>query len=141
MPSRNELQTIAKKRLTEVKILYRAGSYDGAKYLSGYVIETALKARICKILDSDYPDSGEVSRSFMTHKFETLIKLGGLQKSFDNELNSNIRFKTNWSIVTSWSEVFRYKSIGTSSQADISDVIDALEDRTDGILTWIKKRW
>lgn len=141
MPNRTELKSISNKRLGEVKILHKTGFYDGAKYLSGYVIETALKARICKILDSDYPDSGDISRSFMTHRFESLIKLGGLQKKFDNELNSNIKFKTNWSIVTTWSETFRYKPIGNSSEMDVQDVINALEDKTDGILTWIKKRW
>jgi len=141
MPSRNELKKISKTRLKEVEVLYRSRLYDGAKYLSGYVVETALKARVCKILDSDYPESGEVSKSFLTHKFDTLVALGGLQKTLDNELNSNVNFKTNWSLVTSWTEAFRYKPIGTSSQTDVQDLINALQDANDGILTWIKRRW
>jgi hypothetical protein len=141
MPSRDELKTISKTRFKEVKALYRNRLYDGAKYLSGYVVETALKARVCKVLDSDYPETGEVSKSFLTHKFDILVKLGGLQKTLDNELNSNVNFKTNWSLATSWTEAFRYNPIGTSSQADVTDIINALQDRNDGILTWIKKRW
>ena len=141
MPTRSELKTISTIRFKEVKVLYRNRLYDGANYLSGYVVETALKARICKILDADYPESGEISRSFLTHKFDTLVKLGGLQRTLDNELNTNINFKTNWSLVTSWSETFRYKPIGTSAQSDIEDIINALQDPNDGILTWIKKRW
>lgn len=141
MPNRNELKTISKTRLKEVKVLYRNRLYDGAKYLSGYVVETALKARICKILNSDYPETGEVARSFLTHKFDNLVKLAGLQSTLDTDLNANVNFKTNWSLVTSWTESFRYKPIGTSSQADLQDLLTALEDRNDGVLTWIKRRW
>ena len=49
MPTRTELIAISKTRFKEVRVLYRNRLYDGANYLSGYVIETALKARICKI--------------------------------------------------------------------------------------------
>ena len=142
MPSRGELQTISKTRLKEVKVLYRNHLYDGAKYLSGYVVETALKARICKILNADYPESGDMSKSFLTHKLDQLVKLGGLQKALDIELSANVNFKTNWSLVTSgWSEALRYRAIGTSLQTDIEDILDALDDRNDGVLTWIKRRW
>lgn len=141
MPSKDELKLISRTRFKEVKVLYRNRLYDGAKYLSGYVVETALKARVCRILDSDYPETGEIAKSFLTHKFDTLVRLGGLQKTLDNELNSNVDFKTNWSLVTSWTEAFRYNPIGSSSQTDVQDIINALQDRNDGIFTWIKKRW
>ncbi len=141
MPSRLELQEISKTRLKDVKVLYRNRLYDGATYLAGYVVETALKARICRILGLDYPDSGEIAKSFLTHKLDSLVKLGGLQSEFDGEAGSNINFKTNWSLVTNWTESFRYKPIGTSSQGDVQAIISALEDRNDGVLTWIKKRW
>lgn len=141
MPSKTELREISKTRLKEVKILFNHQLYDGAKYLSGYVIETALKARICKILDSDYPETGEIAKSFLTHKFDILVKLSGLQNILDKELNSNISFKTNWSLVTSWNEAYRYKSVGSSSKRDVEDIINALEDKTDGVFTWLKKQW
>lgn len=141
MPSREELQKISRTRFEEVKILHKNDLFDGAKYLSGYVVETALKARICKILEIDYPDSGEISKSFLTHKFDILVKLGGLQQNLDEELNKNITFKTNWSLATSWNESFRYQSIGSFSKTDIEDLIKALDDETDGILNWIEKRW
>jgi HEPN domain-containing protein len=66
MPTRNDFKNISNTRFKEVKALYRNGLYDGAMYLSGYVIETALKARICKLLDSDYPETGSISRSYLT---------------------------------------------------------------------------
>ena len=138
MPTRLQLQTISKTRLKEVKALYRNRLYDGAKYLSGYVIETALKARVCRILDGDYPETGAISRSFLTHDLDQLIKLAGLQKTFDS---GSVNFKTNWSIVTNWSEVNRYIPIGTTSKANVEELLNALEDRNDGVLTWIKRRW
>ena len=141
MPTRNELKKISRTRFKEVKVLHSNRLFDGAKYLSGYVVETALKARICRILNSDYPETGEIARSFLTHKFDNLVKLAGLQNTLDNELNANVNFKTNWSLVTSWTESFRYKPIGTSSQTDVQDIIIAIEDTNDGILTWIKRRW
>lgn len=141
MPSRDQLRTISKTRFKEVKILYQNNLFDGAKYLAGYAVETALKARVCKILDSDYPETGEISKSFLTHKFDTLVKLGGLQKTLDNELSSNVNFKTNWSLATSWSEILRYNPIGTSTKTDVADIINALEDKKNGILTWLIKRW
>ena len=58
MPTRNELKELAKLRLKEAETLFDAGLYDGAVYVCGYVIELALKARICKLLDiSEYPSS------------------------------------------------------------------------------------
>lgn len=141
MPSREQFQCICLTRLEEVKALYEKGFYDGAKYLSGYVIETALKARICKVLESDYPDSGEISRSFLTHKFDILIRLAGLSKAWDNESNTNIEFKINWSVATGWSESERYKPIGTNEKAKIEELLKALTEENNGVLTWIMKLW
>jgi len=65
MPTKIELKKLARTRLKEAKVLYQNGLYDGACYLAGYVIELALKARICKVLDlDDYPETGEISKSF-----------------------------------------------------------------------------
>jgi len=136
-----ELKAISDIRLQEVKALYNNGLYDGAKYLSGYVVESALKARICKILDQDYPEKNNDLRSYLTHKFDVLIILAGLKNLFYNESNNNVNFKTNWSLVNDWKEFFRYQPVGTATQAEVRDVIIALEDPNDGILTWIKNKW
>lgn len=141
MPNRVELKNLSKTRLKEVKALYNKRLYDGASYLAGYVIELALKARICKVLNIDYPDEGEISKSFKTHKLDILIKLGGLYNKFDDELNTNTNFKINWSLIKTWSEEFRYQPAGTNNQNDVEDLIAAIENPHDGILTWIKKRW
>ncbi len=141
MPSRTDLIEISKTRLKEVKALYDAELFDGAKYLAGYVVETAIKARICKVLDSEYPVKGDISKSFKTHVIDDLIKLGGLQNQLDNKLAESVKFKANWSLITTWSVADRYNPIGTDSKQEVDDILLALEDDEDGILTWIMKRW
>ncbi|MFT4660563.1 MAG: HEPN domain-containing protein [Flavobacteriales bacterium] len=142
MPTRQELKKLSNLRLKEVKTLYGKGLYDGASYLSGYIIELALKARICKILDSDYIDSGRpISRSFKTHNLDDLMILSGLSKKFHTELENNEALKINWSLIKSWNETFRYVPVGTKNKVEVQDLINAIENPTDGVFTWIKKRW
>ncbi len=142
MPSHNEFKELAKTMLLNAKALFDKRLYDGSIYLAGYVLEFALKARICKILDlDDYPESGEISKACKTHNYDTLVKLAGLEKKLDNAKSSNSALYNNWSILTKWSEEFRYKPIGTNKMKDAQDVINALENPQDGIFTWIKKRW
>ena len=52
MISHEQLKEIARRRLKDAKILYREKSYTGALYLCGYAIELALKAIICRNLDT-----------------------------------------------------------------------------------------
>lgn len=46
--NRGELQELAMIRLQDAKVLLENECFDGAYYLSGYVIECALKACIAK---------------------------------------------------------------------------------------------
>lgn len=142
MPSRNQLKKMADIRLKEAKVLYNNNLYDGACYLAGYVVELALKARICKLLDiMDYPDSGEISKSFKIHNLDILLRLSGLEKIFNNAKLNNPQLHANWSIITTWNEQYRYNPIGTNQKNNTLQVINALEDQTNGIYKWIQKRW
>ena len=116
--------------------------YDGSCYLAGYVIELALKARICRILDLDkYPDTGEISKSFKTHKLDYLLKLAGLERKFEQAKTSNPNLLTNWSLVTEWNEGIRYMPVGSNPMIRAENIISSLEDKTDGVFVWIKKYW
>lgn len=141
MVSRRDLKTMAVAKLASVRALLESGHYDDAYYLSGYVLEIALKARICKIIDADYPENGEISKAFKTHKFDTLVKLAGLERRLDRQKNSGgPAFSTNWSILGLWNETDRY-TCGQRNKQDVLDILDALEHPKDGIFTWIKKTW
>ncbi len=142
MPKYEELKALAATRLLEAKSLFNKRLYDGACYLAGYVVELALKARICKTLDlAGYPESGEISRAFKTHKFDDLIKLSGLERKFNKAKKINGSLLRNWSLLTEWSEEFRYCPIGTNTRKHAQEIFNALEDPKDGVFTWIQQMW
>jgi hypothetical protein len=142
MPKRVELKELAKTRLREAKALFKCELYDGSYYLAGYVVELSLKARICRVLGTEnYPESGKLSQSFKTHKLDDLLLLAGLERKFEQAKIANPTLLTNWSLVTEWNEEFRYKPVGSSPRQRAQETIAALEDKNDGIFTWIKKYW
>jgi len=132
-----ELKILSEQRLKEATILLENKQYDGCIYLAGYVIELALKARICKILDLDtFPDYP----SFKTHKYDDLITLSGLEKAFDNE-RKNSAFNKNWVKFSNWNVSIRYSTMSTNNEKIAKEMISALVTDNNGILTWIKERW
>jgi len=138
LATRKELQQLAKLRLAEAEHLYAKKLYDGAVYLSGYVIEFALKARICKLLKlQDYPS--EMSGLFKTHNFDVLKLLAGL--TGDINVSKNKQLFDNWSIATSWKPDQRYSPKGTSDQKRAKEVLASLTDDPNGVLMWLSKRW
>ena len=64
MIARAELRNIASERLKDAEALLSAARYDGAIYLGGYVVELALKNRICVVLN--WKDSLRLAESFRT---------------------------------------------------------------------------
>ena len=139
MATRNQLRELALLRVRETEALFESGLYDGARYLSGYIIELALKARICRLLDvQEYPDSGELRRVYATHDLDQLLKLAGLSRKLS--LGNSVLF-ANWSIATLWKPERRYDVAGTASKSDVEDILKAIKDRPDGVLTWIRKHW
>ena len=142
MPTREELRNLATTRLKEARVLLSHGLYDGSRYLAGYVVELALKARICTLLDVEtFPDSGRISSVFKTHNFDDLVKLAGLEKKLNEVRTADKTFEDNWLLVNKWSEEARYDPVGTRRIEDAEQFIDALEEPTSGVLTWLKKRW
>jgi hypothetical protein len=102
----------------------------------------ALKARICKVLDvADYPDTGEISRSFKTHNLIVLLRLAGLQRRLDTAIATNPNLLQSGSLIVEWTEEFRYSPIGSSSQVRARAILSAVDDKKDGIFTWLKKHW
>ena len=141
--TRKELQKIAVTRLKEAKVLYDTSLYDGAVYLCGYVVEAALKARICKHLQmKEYLDTGDMKSVFLSHDFDRLLFLSGLKNRINLANRRGTDLFKNWSLLTTWTPDMRYASVGTYDQQYAADLIKALEDNRDGFLIWIKKyRW
>ncbi len=106
MPTRNELKKLARLRLKEAECLYRSGFYSGSEYLCGYVVELALKARICKVLSADQYPADEL-RIAKTHDFDVLKLLAGLTK--DLGPGGNKELCENWAAATKWRPELRYQ--------------------------------
>lgn len=136
-----DLKDIAVTRLKEARVLYQKAMYDGAGYLCGYVVETALKARICKNLRiKEYPDEGKDKSIFSSHDFDRLLLLSGLQSKINLGHKKNKVLFANWSLLTSWRPERRYK-LGEFTKADVEELFKALEGSPQSFLTWIKKLW
>lgn len=139
MATYDELKDLADLRLREAEALYAAGLFDGAKYLSGYVVELALKARICRLLDQDeYPDKGRLKNVYAVHDLDQLLLLGGLEKSVSP---ANKALFDNWSTAALWKPDRRYDAAGSTTQQDAEEILNAIRDSTNGVLTWIKTLW
>ena len=139
MPTRTDLKKLAFLKLQEAEALYDVGLYHGAAYLCGYVIELALKARICRLLDvPEYPATGKLRPVYAVHDLNQLLLLAGLKRKLD--LSSKPLFEY-WSTAVPWTPDRRYEPIGSISRKDAQEILTAIRDRKDGIFRWLKKYW
>jgi HEPN domain-containing protein len=126
MIDRLVMRRIARERLKDAEVLLNAGRYDGAIYLGGYVVELALKSRICKTLRwRDFPQtSGEFKnfQSFKTHDLIVLFALSGVEDKIKT------RHLADWSAVASWNPESRYNPIGSASRTDAELLIEGARE-------------
>ena len=135
--NRREFQRLAAVRLREAKVLLAANAPEGAYYLAGYAVECALKACIAKSTERhDFPDKMRVNRSH-THNLRDLIGVAGL-KDPHIEAMREYEFSRRWDIVIQWNEDSRYQG---NSAEDASALIEAIQNRTYGLLQWLKKHY
>ncbi len=111
MISTQELDKISRARIKDSKILLKNKSYEGSLYISGYAIEIALKAIICKnICLSGIPHTNEefnaVAR-IKTHNLEELLKQ--VPPHIGNKIKST--YLADWSILLQWNPEMRYAPI------------------------------
>lgn len=138
MPTRRELKVLAEVKLKEAEALFGSGLYEGAVYIAGYVVELALKARICRLLDvQEYPDKGGYRGAYAVHDLRQLLLLAGLWK----KLHVNGAVLANWSTAVSWSPDIRYRPTGTISEQDALLILNAIRHPVNGVLRWIKNYW
>lgn len=137
--NRSDFQSLSRLRIRESRVLLTNGYYMGSYYLAGYAIECALKACICRQFRRfDFPDKKLVNTSY-THDLEMLLKNAGIQKEFDAEINRSRPFALNWNVIKDWSEEVRYNKSLSKSKAQ--DYYSSCTARTNGVLSWLKKRW
>lgn len=148
MATGKELRKIARSRIKSSNILFNNRQYDAAAYLSGYALECALKAAICKKLSlNKYPEKGyedKLINLFHSHDLEILLTLSDLRKSIFNMNLPPSQLSRNWStMVRLWKVNMRYDPIGKITNSDASEMYNALMDGQEGIINWIsrKRKW
>ncbi len=110
----DDLMAMAWARLDDVQVLWENGRFDAARYLCGYIVELALKARICRTLGwKGFPDSRsefENLTSFKTHRLDVLLSLSGQEQRIKAEALRE------WSEVASWDPELRYHVVGEAER-------------------------
>ncbi len=146
MANCRELKQIARARLISVKILVKAKDWHGAAYLLGYVLECALKAVTCKTLRLiSYPDNTKnpnINSYFMTHRFEQLLVVSGLEDIFSYRGPANVW--KNWSDFTieypgDW-PTMRYDPKKVWSEVKVKKLLNNLIEPKYGIISIIKEK-
>jgi HEPN domain-containing protein len=122
--NRQDFQHLALIRLEEVRVLLNNNQFSGAYYLSGYVVECALKACIAKnTREFDFPDKETVIDSY-THNLVKLVRVAKLDEEIQSRI-TNLNFSSQWLVIKKWSEISRYK-IYSKQEAD--DIYLAISD-------------
>jgi HEPN domain-containing protein len=135
---RKDLQELSRVRLKEAKALLAIGLHDGAYYLAGYAVECALKACIARQTQRyEFPDNKKVKDSW-THDLKELVNVAGLREKLNDQTKSDLLFRTNWGIATSWSEKSRYRRHRPESAQEL---VKAVDEKSHGVIRWIKLHW
>ena len=118
-----DLRNIAEERLKDAEALLAAGRYDGAIYLGGYVVELALKSRICIALKwKGFPQTGSEFHnylSFKTHNLDVLLSLSGTDEAIKTG------YLAEWSAVATWDPEARYNPIGSADKNDVELLLES----------------
>jgi hypothetical protein len=129
---KSELLAISANWLNAARTLH-ASQPASAYHLGGIALECALKARIAsRTVAEEFPDKRLVERSW-NHDPSTLLAAGELQSALDSAPSL---LQANWAVVKDWKVESRY-DLQVPSQT-VTDFLDALDDPTNGIITWLR---
>lgn len=141
--NKKQLQKLAKIRLIDAQSLLGRKRWSGAYYLSGYVVECALKACLLKHLgesDSIFGVTGYLKQlaDCWTHDLVKLVTLAGLDADFGAARGANPTLENYWGISKEWRETSRYEE---TTEIKARDMFKAVSDKSNGVYLWIQSRW
>ena len=136
--NRSDFQQLADIRFREARSLLDAGFPDGAYYIAGYAVESALKACIAKRTQQyDFPDKKLVNESH-THNLIELMRISELAPLLKIAMQADAVLEDQWTTVQSWSETGRYQRYETWQAQSL---IEAIANPSGGLLPWIRQHW
>jgi len=139
--NRDEFRKLSEIRIEDAAALLAASRWSAAYYLSGYALETALKACVISRLErrpETVFEEKRFSEKCWTHDLQRLKELAELIDEWDDAVDQRPQLQQNWMVAKDWSELSRYRTWG---QAEAERLFHAISDRTDGVLQWVQKHW
>ncbi len=141
--NRKQLQSLAKTRLKDAKALLGRKRWAAAYYMTGYVIECALKSCILKYLEATgilFSDRDYLKKlgDCWTHDFTKLMNLAGLDKDFGVARGANSALDAFWTVAIAWRETSRYEE---KTEAQARELYEAVSHDPDGVFRWIQSHW
>jgi hypothetical protein len=132
---RRDFQALSAVRIREAKALAGVRLYDGAYYLGGLAVESALKSSIARMtLRHEFPDLRRVQRAY-TQNLEDLLRLAGLEP----QLNAaEAAIQDAWAKTKIWNVETCYR-VGRP-EAEVLDFLDAVAGRH-GVQRWLRQFW
>lgn len=85
-----------------------------------------------------YPAEGFGS-SYKVHSLDQLKVLAALDP--DIRVTKHKELFDNWSIAVKWDPEQRYDPPGTYDRQAAKDILDSIQTKPNGVLTWLTKRW
>lgn len=132
---RRDFQFLSAVRIREAKALAHVRLYDGAYYLGGLAVESALKSSIARMTQRyEFPDQRRVNRAY-THNLEDLLRLAGLEPRLDA---AEAAVRGAWAKTKIWNVETRYH-VGRP-EAEVLDFLDAVAGRH-GVQRWLRQFW
>lgn len=131
-------KALAEARCRDAALLLENGACSSAYYLAGYAVELALKVLIAKQFVADVIPDKQFVLSVHSHKLAELLKLAGLQATFDESAKGSPALQANWLTVTQWSEASRYVIV---EEYQAAELISAIIDPDTGVFQWLKSHW
>ncbi len=140
---RQHLRNLAKIRLKDAQSLLGRKRWSGAYYLSGYVVECALKACLLRHLGESRSVFGvqgylEQLNECWTHDVVKLVSLAGLEADFGAARGANPALGSYWGIAKDWKETSRYEE---KTEIQAREMFEAVSHKPDGVFVWIQSRW
>ncbi len=132
---RRDFQVLSAARVREARTLLRTHSYDGAYYLGGLAVESALKACIARATQRyEFPDRYRANRVH-SHDLEDLLRAAGLEPRLRS---ANLVVQAAWARAKDWSVETRYR-VG-KSEIEVTEFLRAVAGRN-GVLQWLRQFW
>lgn len=126
--------------MTDAQVLIAGRRWSFAYYVSGYVLECALKScMLARMIHTGwvFQEKAKIDEC-LTHDFNRLIQLSGLKEELKVRLDSSPDFARNWGLALDWRVTHRYEE---KAEAEARALFDAINDPSEGVLPWIKIYW